>query len=83
MSQDGHDSIDDADGINEVGLVAPEDRGKYKKFHKSFSKWLVKASCSSSWVWAKKYGSWSGLKKADTSVQLEIATQFFWGVEDP
>ena len=36
MSQDGHDSIDDADGINEVGLVAPEDRGKYKKFHKSF-----------------------------------------------
>ena len=37
----------------------------------------MRASCSSSWAWAKRYGSWSGLNEAQTSVQLEIATQFF------
>ena len=74
--------IGDADDeVGDVGTLALEDRPKYKKLHRSLSHWLQRASSRPSWAWPQNYGSWSGLRLAGTSVQLEILAQFFEGAK--
>ena len=77
ISPDDELTGDADDEIGDVVTLAPEDRPKYKKFHRSLNLWLQRASSRPSWAWPQKYGSWTGLRLSSTSVQLEILAQFF------
>ena len=43
-----------------VGM-SPEQRGHYKKFHKSFTYWLAQTNDTDSWCWSAAAGTWMGL----------------------
>ena len=65
--------------IHSAQSLSPEDRDKYKSFHKSFTKWLKKASVLPTWEWTSKLQTWARVAEAGIDVQVAILRK--WGEE--